>query len=225
LYNPDEAKALTPLVKVCNLNNKEDSMFNRLKGHQGFTLIELMIVVAIIGILAAIAIPNFLQYQLRARQTEARTNTMGIKTSMVSYSGTVGCTPGITANPAGAPTGARQAWGVLALTANLCNVGGVFTGSYQDIGFSPSGNVFYQYVVVSNPAPAVVPLAPGLGAAAAPGTRNPCVAIPALPAPGGAAVNAGFQVIALGNLDADINFSNFSADDATGATDCVPGIF
>ena len=43
-----------------------------LKGPQGFTLIELMIVVAIIGVLAAVAIPNFMRYQAKARQAEAK---------------------------------------------------------------------------------------------------------------------------------------------------------
>jgi type IV pilus assembly protein PilA len=56
-----------------------------LQSSKGFTLIELMIVVAIIGILAAIAIPNFMTYQAKARQSEAKVGLGGIFTTAVSY--------------------------------------------------------------------------------------------------------------------------------------------
>jgi type IV pilus assembly protein PilA len=56
----------------------------------GFTLIELMIVVAIIGILAAIAIPNFLKFQAKSRQSEAKTNLKGIYTVETAYKGEFG---------------------------------------------------------------------------------------------------------------------------------------
>jgi len=50
--------------------------------HRGFTLIELMIVVAIIGVLASVAIPSFVRFQARARQSEVNTNLKSLYTSM-----------------------------------------------------------------------------------------------------------------------------------------------
>ncbi len=56
-----------------------------IRDRYGFSLTELMIVVAIIGILAVIAIPNFLKYQARAKQSEAKTNLVAIHTSETAY--------------------------------------------------------------------------------------------------------------------------------------------
>lgn len=52
-----------------------------MRNEKGFSLIELMIVVAIIGILAAIAVPNFQKYQAKSRQAEAKSLLTGIYTA------------------------------------------------------------------------------------------------------------------------------------------------
>jgi type IV pilus assembly protein PilA len=48
------------------------SFFTSLKRQNGFTLVELMVVVAIIGLLSAVAIPNFKRYQAKAKISEAK---------------------------------------------------------------------------------------------------------------------------------------------------------
>ena len=63
------------------------------KLQQGFTLIELMIVVAIIGILAAIAIPAYQNYTIRAQVTEGLTLADGWKTAIAEYYANTGNWP------------------------------------------------------------------------------------------------------------------------------------
>jgi type IV pilus assembly protein PilA len=57
-----------------------------LKSESGFTLVELMVVVAIIGILSAIAVPNFKKYQAKSKQSEAKIQLAAIYSTEVGAS-------------------------------------------------------------------------------------------------------------------------------------------
>ena len=72
---------------------------------QGFTLIELMIVVAIIGILAAIAIPAYQNYTIRAQVTEGLSLADGWKTAISEYYANYGLFPTCNSTTGSAPTG------------------------------------------------------------------------------------------------------------------------
>ena len=63
---------------------------------QGFSLIELMIVVAIIAILAAIAFPSYSQYKVRANRADAQSELIFIAQRMVQYKGVNGSFEGAT---------------------------------------------------------------------------------------------------------------------------------
>jgi type IV pilus assembly protein PilA len=117
-------------------------MLSTLRSKKGFTLIELMIVVAIIGILAAIAIPNFLKFQSKSKQSEAKSNLGAIFTGQVSYFGennTYGNFPQINWSPSGTPRYHYQL-GTYAAAGDNVNVGATTTTSPTLVQASWAGN-------------------------------------------------------------------------------------
>jgi type IV pilus assembly protein PilA len=75
-------------------------MHSMKKVQQGFTLIELMIVVAIIGILAAIALPAYQDYTARAQASEAFTATAGVRADIALFLSENGTLTGVAADAA-----------------------------------------------------------------------------------------------------------------------------
>ena len=107
-------------------------MLNR----KGFTLVELMIVVAIIGILAAIAIPNFVTMQYKSKRSEVPMNLKGIKTAEISYESNFDVFVTASAYPS-SPTKTVNTW----VKAS--------SGGFATMGWAPDGDVRGSYSVAT----------------------------------------------------------------------------
>lgn len=106
----------------------------------GFSLVELMIAVAIIGILASTALPSFIAYQMRAKTSEAKTNLQAIHHAEMAYMSESGQFLSAPPSPP-APSGSTP--------ADFIDTGPV-TGNFAAVGWRPEGRVYFSYAVITD---------------------------------------------------------------------------
>jgi type IV pilus assembly protein PilA len=161
------------------LKSKFIQHLNRKRDNEGFTLVELLVVIIIIGILGAIALPSFLNQDVKAKQTEAKQNIALINKSQNAYRaekktfadsfddlaiGSIsGGASGITINYTYAITGTTDSATVTATTRDTALKGyaGANTRYTNGANQSVIGTVICQAATPGS----AVPTAPTIGAA------------------------------------------------------------
>jgi type IV pilus assembly protein PilA len=110
------------------------------KTQQGFTLIELMIVVAIIAILAAIAIPQYQNYVAKSQFSESQTVADGMKTAVAEYYTQAGSCPKLGTTP-GFPLAAASYSGKYVASADITDGTGGNATCNIEVTFKGTGSV------------------------------------------------------------------------------------
>ena len=102
----------------------------------GFTLIELMIVVTLIGVLSAVAIPGFLRYQMTSKRAEAYTNLVAVSKAQKAYYAEFGTYISVLGEPITTtsipPSKSKRS------SASV-------TTAFSLLGWTPEGNVYFDY--------------------------------------------------------------------------------
>ena len=108
---------------------------------RGFTLIELIITVAILGVLAAIALPQYQRYVMRARQAEAYTILGVIRNQQYAFFAEYSCFASTEQMPMGPPAPAALPWTSMATGFTLPCMTPFL--SFDDLGAQPSQDRLY----------------------------------------------------------------------------------
>jgi type IV pilus assembly protein PilA len=125
-----------------------------LRKKSGFTLIELMIVVVIIGILAAVAIPAFIRFIKRSKTAEAGSLLGSLYTGAQTYYNREALTnrglTAVTMQTACTVTGDTTTFSAPSAVKQAVTI--PITSSFAALGFAPSGPTYYQYQIATTSA-------------------------------------------------------------------------
>jgi prepilin-type N-terminal cleavage/methylation domain-containing protein len=141
----------------------------RAKGQSGFTLVELMIVVAVLAILAAVAIASYRRYILRARIVEAYTMLGLIGERQAAYRGFFDqyCDVSSASHDGTAPT-LTSRWPSTSPGASSADWYTGLPAEWNQLGVRPTGRVYFQYDTVAGNAGVAPPFGGGLNYSSAP---------------------------------------------------------